>query len=153
MEVYIVKRDADDYRYLIPSDPRVATTRLLTLDGSTKLGEWPNVLHATEYNTTAPAPDIYGIGGGGGQLVLWGRTAKLLEPELRSYCELLPVAWGAHSGHLINVCKLFECLDHENSEWDSEEDPLFLEGAWGFLVVGFMRDSYQGHPDGTGCGP
>ena len=26
-------------------------------------------------------------------------------------------------------------------------------GAWGFLVVGFMRDSYQGHPDGTGCGP
>jgi hypothetical protein len=124
MRVYHIYTDSGRFRYLIPSDPKVASTRLLDLHGTTKLCDWPNVLHATEYNTTARAPDIYGIGGGTAELVIWGKAAQLLEPELQAYCEFLPVAWGAQAGHLINVCKLFDCLDDDNSEWDDEDDPM-----------------------------
>ncbi len=115
MTIFRIEPDVDNYCSLRLADAVLAESKLMAFDGTSREAQWHQPMAAVVDNAEAPVPEILDIGAG--NLVLFGRSSKLLRDELAFYCELLPVLWAENEGEVVNVLGLSDCLDPDSSKW------------------------------------
>ena len=128
MQVYQIIFEVDDFQSLLASDPEVHKTRLMAMDGDSRIDLWPKNLETELDNKRGLIPDIYSVNTG--NMLLNDKALKLLEEYITEREELLPVSWGSKHGTLINPVGTFECLDHDKTIWnmdESNEEKLWIE--------------------------
>lgn len=117
MRVYKPKLQVDKFRSLLAKDENVhkIEVSLMSMDGTSKLEQWPESLEAVFDGKRRPMPDI--VSCEAGNMLLWGRSLEILRDHLPTNCELLPVHWDGGHGLLVNVLGQTDCLDEEKTEW------------------------------------
>lgn len=127
MKVYKLELEVDDYQSLLPKDDSVFDTGLLSLDGSSKKGQWVSPLEVELDNNEALVPDIYSLGAG--NFLISAAFINILKHKLVN-TEFLPVFWSEGERCLINVVGYSDCLDADSTEWCLDDDSgrrLFIE--------------------------
>ena len=92
MQVYQIIFEVDDFQSLLASDPEVHKTRLMAMDGDSRIDLWPKNLETELDNKRGLIPDIYSVNTG--NMLLNDKALKLLEEYITEREELLPVSWG-----------------------------------------------------------
>ncbi len=122
LSVYSIEALVNDFPSLLPADDSIYDARDHPLlgDGRSQVEGW-HPLKTMADGPEADFPDVVGLGAGG--LVFKDKARSACEALLGNAVEWLPIIFpDGETGHYLNVTAISNCMDSEQSRWETDPD-------------------------------